>query len=167
MKELKAELAERNISFPANAKKAKLVELLLSEMKPVVVTPQVEPKMDLAKLTVKMLKAQLLERGISFPSNAKKAVLVDLVLSSKPTTKKIDPKKDIFVSSEAAAAEKAVAGESLAVEHIAELAPGQARKARAAKRKPIVPDICSSAKIDDSNEVPTTKAWRSKRKRKA
>ena len=167
VKELKAELAERNVSFPANAKKAKLVELLLSEMKPVVVTPQVEPKMDLAKLTVKMLKAQLLERGISFPSNAKKAVLVDLVLSSKPTTKKIDPKKDIFVSSEAAAAEKAGAGESLAVEHIAELAPGQARKARAAKRKPIVPDICSSDKMDDSNEVPTTKAWRSKRKRKA
>merc|ERR1712232_998437 len=36
----------------------------------------------------------------------------------------------LFVSSERAAAEKALAGESLAVEHIAELAPGQARNAR-------------------------------------
>ena len=42
-----------------------------------------------------------------------------------------------MVSSETAAAEKAMAHESLAVEHIAELAPAQARRARAQARKMI------------------------------
>jgi hypothetical protein len=40
-------------------------------------------------------------------------------------------KKPVFVSPEEAAKEKAAAGENLALEHIAELAPGQARLARA------------------------------------
>jgi hypothetical protein len=43
--------------------------------------------------------------------------------------------KSLFVSPEDAATEKALAGENLAVEHIAELAPGQARKARARAAK--------------------------------
>ncbi len=162
VKELKAELAERKINFPGNAKKAKLVELLSLAMNPAIVSPQMEQKVDPSTLTVKELKAQLVEMDISFPSNSRKAVLVDLVMSSKPA-----PKRDIFVSSEAAAAEKAAAGESLAVEHIAELAPGQARKARAmrSKRKPIVPDVCASDKTDDSNKVAKPRAFRSKRRR--
>jgi hypothetical protein len=75
------------------------------------------------RLTVKEIKAELIKRDVTFPTNAKKNTLVQLLRDS-------EEKKPVFVSPEAAAAEKAAAGESLAVEHIAELAPGQARKAR-------------------------------------
>ena len=173
VKELKAQLTERNVSFPSNVKKAKLVELLSSEIQPTIVTPKVEFETDPAKLRVNELKVQLMERNMSFPSKAKKAFLVELLLSSEPTGKKIDAKRAIFVSSEAAAVEKAMAGESRAVEHIAELAPGQARKARAlktrnttAKRKPIVPDICSSGNTDDTSHIVPTTSRRSKRIRR-
>ena len=81
-------------------------------------------------MTVKELKAQLTKRSIDFPSNARKATLTQCLLSSEQVEKKTNTRRAIFVSSESAAAEKAAAGESLAVEHIAELAPGQARKAR-------------------------------------
>ena len=73
------------------------------------------------RLTVKELRKELVGRGIEIPSKASKAVLVDVLEAC-------DSK---FVSPEDAAAEKAAAGESLAVEHIAELAPNQARNARA------------------------------------
>lgn len=46
------------------------------------------------------------------------------------TEGKIIRKKHVFLSSEDAAAEKAAAGESLSIEHIAELAPAQVRKVR-------------------------------------
>jgi len=151
VKELKAQLMERNVNFSLTVKKAKLVELLLSEMKATVVTPQIKSEIDQTKLTVKELKAQLMERDVSFSSNAKKVTLVQLLLSSEPKEKTNDAKRAIFVSSESAAAEKAAAGESLAVEHIAELAPGQARKARArgsknnsTKEKLAVPNLVSS-----------------------
>jgi len=130
VKELKAQLIERNVKFPSNSKKASLVELLLSETKTPVVTPERQTESDPSKLTVKELKAKLTEKNVVFPSNARKATLVEL-LSSSDNEEKIDAKKGLFVSSENAAAEKAAAGESLAVEHIAELAPGQARRARA------------------------------------
>ena len=153
VKELKAQLSERGISFPSSAKKAKLVELLSSAMQPTPVTPEIKSENDPSKLTVKELKAKLSEWDVSFPSNAKKAFLVDLVLSSEKAEQKVDAKKAIFVSSEDAAAEKAAAGESLAVEHIAELAPGQARRARArkqataaSKRKTVAPDLVTSGK---------------------
>jgi len=80
-----------------------------------------------ARLTVKELKAKLEEFAVTIPSHAKKSELVEL-LSSKMT----GPSQDaVLVSPESAAAEKAAAGESLAVEHVADLAPGQQRKARA------------------------------------
>lgn len=77
-----------------------------------------------ARLTVKELKAKLSSFGIQFPSDLRKQGLIDLLSEAR------DP-APVFVSSEEAAVEKAMAGESLAVEHIAELGPGQAREARA------------------------------------
>jgi formamidopyrimidine-DNA glycosylase len=172
VKELRSQLSERNISFSSNAKKAKLVEILLSEIKPTVVTPDIELKRVPSTLTVKELKAKLMERDVSFLSSAKKATLVELLLSSQPKKKTIDAKRAIFVSSDIAAAEKAAAGESLAVEHIAELAPGQARLARArglkntsTKEKPAVPNLVSSGITDSSSRVKRTATRRLKRRR--
>lgn len=82
-----------------------------------------------SRLTVKEIKSELVQRGVSVPPGTPKAKLIELLegeLASKANVQKL-----AFLSPEEAAAEKAVAGESLAVEHIAELAPGQARKARA------------------------------------
>lgn len=89
------------------------------------------------RLTVKEIKRELDGLDIEYSSNVKKAALVALlesahtaksespgiVKSSSTATKRI-------LSSEDAALEKASANESLAVEHIAELAPVQARRAR-------------------------------------
>ena len=89
-----------------------------------------------SRLTVKEIKSELLQRGVSVSPGMPKAKLVELLegeLESKGTVK-----NRVFVSPEEAAAEKAVAGESLAVEHIAELAPGQARRARALFPKGII-----------------------------
>jgi len=132
IKELKAQLRERRVKFASNARKGTLVELLLSQTKAAVVTPERDLQNDPSKLTVKELKAQLTEKNVMFPSTARKATLVELLLSSEiEDKKKIGTRTVLFESSENAAAEKAAAGESLAVEHIAELAPAQARKARA------------------------------------
>ncbi len=173
VKELKAQLSERSISFPSNAKKAKLVELLSSSMQPTLVTPEIKSESDPSKLTVKELKAKLSELDVSFHSNAKKAFLVDLVLSSEKAGKKVDTKKAIFISSEDAAAEKAAAGENLAVEHIAELAPGQARRARArkdtnatSKRKTVTPDVMTSGKKSVPSGAAARTSRTSKRTRK-
>lgn len=173
VKELKALLVERGVSFPANAKKGKLVELLSSKIKPSVVTPEMSVEKDPSKLTVKELKARLMEMDVSFSSKAKKADLLELLSSSEQTEKKIDARRAVFISSENAAAEKAEAGESLAVEHIAELAPGQARKARARgskkknsrKEKQTKPDVVSSMIIDGPNHVEGKVSRRSKRRR--
>ena len=80
-----------------------------------------------SRLTVAELKKELGQRSIDYPTNSKKAVLVQLLteaLQARPMA--------LLVSPEAAAMEKARAHESLAVEHIAELAPVQARRARRA-----------------------------------
>jgi len=88
-----------------------------------------------SRLTVKEIKQELTRLGIEYKSSAKKAALVELLQDSfalttpQPATTKpavVTPMK----SSEEAALEKAHANESLAVEHIAELGPDQARKAR-------------------------------------
>jgi hypothetical protein len=82
-----------------------------------------------SRLTVNEIKSELVQRGVSVSPGTPKAKLVELLegeLKSKDTVKNL-----AFVSPEEAAAEKAAAGESLAVEHIAELAPGQARSVRA------------------------------------
>jgi formamidopyrimidine-DNA glycosylase len=80
-------------------------------------------------LTVRELKKKLRELGVVAPAKAKKAQLIHL-METKINVASID----LLVSPEAAAADKAAAGESLAVEHVAELAPGQARMARARAR---------------------------------
>jgi hypothetical protein len=72
---------------------------------------------------VKEIKSELKSLGVEVPSNAKKAQLVELLNHESE-------KKPAFVSSEDAALEKARSGENLSVEHIAELGPSQARKAR-------------------------------------
>lgn len=86
-----------------------------------------------SRLTVKEIKAQLTKIGVQIPFKGKKADLVELLTTATTSTKSSgdeERKSAAFVSPEDAAFEKARAGESLAVEHIAELAPGQARKAR-------------------------------------
>lgn len=70
------------------------------------------------QLTVAELKAELALRNVTVPKRAVKKSLVKLL------------RENLFLSSEAAAASKAAAGEGLAVEHVAELAPGQTRRAR-------------------------------------
>jgi formamidopyrimidine-DNA glycosylase len=89
-----------------------------------------------SRLTVKEIKSELVQRGVSVSPGMPKAKLVELLegeLESKDTVK-----NRAFFSPEEAAAEKAAAGENLAVEHIAELAPGQARRARAGISKGIL-----------------------------
>ncbi|KAL3930786.1 MAG: hypothetical protein SGBAC_011611 [Bacillariaceae sp.] len=95
-----------------------------------------------ARLTIKEIKQELTRLGVSIPSDAKKkAQLVKLLLKHLPNsidlaTSKAVPEaapssqNPVLVSSEDAALEKAQAGENLAVEHIAELGPSQARRAR-------------------------------------
>ncbi|CAJ1949498.1 unnamed protein product [Cylindrotheca closterium] len=96
-----------------------------------------------SRLTVKEIKQELTRLGVSIPSDAKKkAQLAELLLKHLPesedaetsskTSPEVDPSSQdlTFISSEDAALEKAQAGENLAVEHIAELGPSQARRAR-------------------------------------
>ena len=171
VKELKAQLTERNISFPSAAKKATLVELLRLQMKLAVITPQVDAEQHSSKITVKEIKAKLSEMDVKFPAKARKAELLELLSSSESKDPKVEAQRGLFVSSETAAAEKAAAGESLAVEHIAELAPGQARKARARKNdateeKLVAPDLISSGVTNVSTKVESAKPRRAKRSRK-
>lgn len=176
VKELKAQLTVRDVTFLSNAKKATLVELLLSETKPAIVTPQKDAESDPSKLTVKELKTRLTERDVKFLSNAKKATLVELLISSETETKEEprDSKTVLFVSSETAAAEKAAAGENMAVEHIAELAPGQARRARARVSKNTNTNeklakmniVSSDIMIDASRDTKTISPRKPKRARK-
>lgn len=82
-------------------------------------------------LSVAELRADLTRRAISFSPKAKKTELVRIYKSSVLTVGCSSNGHAALISPEAAAMEKAVANESLAVEHIAELAPSQARRARA------------------------------------
>lgn len=96
-------------------------------------------------LTVQELKVELASFAMKIPSKARKKDLVKLleqarqdtveetkrvgIVSAEPVLS-IPFSGEMLVSPEEAAKEKAAAGESLAVEHIAELAPKQARQAR-------------------------------------
>lgn len=82
-----------------------------------------------SRLTVKELKSELLKLGATVPSKSTKSKLVAMLMEYG------NAKSDAIVSSQDAATEKAMAGESLAVEHIAELAPSQARLVRAKAKK--------------------------------
>jgi formamidopyrimidine-DNA glycosylase len=106
------------------------------------------------RLTIKELKTELIKAGIIFHSRACKAELVKLVHETQHH-------KPALVSPEAAAAEKAAAGESLAVEHVAELAPGQALKARACVLK-FTDEAMEPDPITSSSEAPTTRKCRTK-----
>jgi hypothetical protein len=91
------------------------------------------------------LKTELAQRSIEYPTNSRKAVLVELLREALQTTSSVA----VLVSSKSAAMEKARAHESLAVEHIAELAPVQARQARrAAKQKGTAPKRKSKAAVN-------------------
>jgi formamidopyrimidine-DNA glycosylase len=111
-----------------------------------------------SRLTVKEIKSELKSIGVDIPSKAKKAQLVELL-------KHTSEKKPAFVSPEDAAREKARSGENLAVEHIAELGPLQARKARS---RVLFPDAVDSndTKKAAVKRSPTQKesSRRSKRK---
>jgi hypothetical protein len=91
------------------------------------------------RLTAKEIKHVLDGLDIEYPSKAKKAALVAILESTSATVKsEFSPgivksstaTGKSIMSSKDAALEKASANESLAVEHIAELAPVQARRAR-------------------------------------
>ena len=94
------------------------------------------------RLTVAELRSELLKRGVDATKGLKKAQLVSLLDTEMSKSRRTldtpgkKPKKERkashrpLVSSEEAALEKANAGESLAVEHTAELAPSQARRVR-------------------------------------
>ena len=92
------------------------------------------------RLTVKEIKSELTTLGVDFSSKAKKAELVEILTQAQQQEKKASP-APAFVSPEDAALEKAQAGENLAIEHIAELAPSQARKAR---KRVLFPDAIES-----------------------
>jgi formamidopyrimidine-DNA glycosylase len=92
------------------------------------------------RLTVKEIKSELTTLGVDFSSKAKKAALVEILTQAQQQEKKALP-APAFVSPEDAALEKAEAGENLAIEHIAELAPSQARKAR---KRVLFPDTIES-----------------------
>ena len=72
-------------------------------------------------LTVAELHAELERRQISYSVKKKRKSELVRLLEEEAMT---------LISSEAAAAEKALANESLAIEHVAELAPSQARRVR-------------------------------------
>jgi hypothetical protein len=113
-----------------------------------------------SRLSVKEIKSELKNFGVDIPSKAKKAQLVELLKHTRTSEK-----KPAFVSPEDAAQEKARSGESLAVEHIAELGPLQARKARS---RVLFPDAVDSndTKKAAVKRSPTQKesSRRSKRK---
>lgn len=92
-----------------------------------------EPSVALSNMTVKELKAYLIDCHVDYPRSSRKHELVELaeqsLVASRSRPAVVTPPR-LMVSAEEAAAEKGAAGESLAVEHIAELAPSQARRAR-------------------------------------
>mmetsp|Transcript_21451 Transcript_21451/g.44699 ORF Transcript_21451/g.44699 Transcript_21451/m.44699 type:complete len:439 (+) Transcript_21451:105-1421(+) len=98
-------------------------------------------------LTVAEIKSHLVSKfSVTPPKSAKKAELAALLDSLRaPTT-----------NAEEAAKEKAEAGEARNVEHVAELAPGQARRAATAKKEETSPST-PNKKIKAKPERPTKK----------
>ena len=122
------------------------------------------------RLTAQEIKDQLIKLGMnSIPKGTRKASLVKLLLEQQqlvasPTTASSNGTVKI-TSSEAAAVEKALAHESLAVEHIAELAPGQARRARAKAQKTTTNNVePDEAPISSTTGSPVVAGGRKKRR---
>jgi formamidopyrimidine-DNA glycosylase len=106
------------------------------------------------RLTVVEIKRELSRLGVAFSSKAKKAELVNLLDEARNSN--VIP----VVSPEEAALEKAYAGESLAVEHIAELSSDQARMARSRASRRLFPDSTDSKRTQSatSNKRRKTKS---------
>ena len=132
------------------------------------------------RLTVKEIKEQLTKLGkADIPKNLRKASLVELLLQEQDKLKPVKEEQEVIapeaassgtasvaiVSSEVAAAEKAEANESPAVEHIAELAPGQARRARA-KAKELLQEHNKSPTPSGKKRQQAAKATPSPKKRR-
>lgn len=113
-----------------------------------------------SRLTIKEIKSELKRLGVIIPSKTKKAELVELLSH-------INEEKPAFVSPEEAAREKARSGESLAVEHIAELGPLQARKARSAVLFPdsVESSVDTQKSAGKKRSMPTKSSRRSTRKK--
>ena len=119
-----------------------------------------------SKLTIEEIKRELVKLGVDI-SRKRKMKKADLVkLLDKNLTKEAlpEPSSPKFISSEDAAAEKAAAGESLALEHIAELAPIQARKARAKARYLEATAITETDEVVANMVTPIKQIKRPKRK---
>jgi formamidopyrimidine-DNA glycosylase len=158
VKEIKSELKTLCVDFSSKAKKSELVKILTQAQQqekkappaPAFVSPEdavlekaqagenlaIEHIAELApgqarraRLTVKEIKSELKTLCVDFSSKAKTSELVEILTQAQQQEKEASP-APAFVSPEDAALEKAQAGENLAIEHIAELAPSQARKAR-------------------------------------
>lgn len=131
--ELRTELHARGVVTPKGLKKRQLVELLdkeISKTRQVLESSEkvaaVKNLSDISSLKVPKLRQQLQEKFGLSSSELKglcKAELVEIYKGKRCGRRPI-------MSSADAALEKAQAGESLAVEHTAELAPSQARSVR-------------------------------------
>eukprot|EP00980_Cylindrotheca_fusiformis_P004124 scaffold894_cov153-Cylindrotheca_fusiformis.AAC.20 len=102
-----------------------------------------------SRLSVKEIKLELARLGVDLPSEKlKKAELVKLL----DRNNKSPPQQHVMlVSPEEAAREKARSGESMAVEHIAELGPTQARKARSSSVL-LFPDDAEAQSVDGTHK---------------
>jgi len=127
VKELKEQLTVRGIPFPKNAKKPTLVTIFVTSTTQT--TPVNEDDNDDGNYTKKTSSTTTTTTTI--PKTRSKKPYKGKILEFDKKDTSMESSSTVLVSAEHAAMEKASAGENLAVEHIAELAPAQARKARA------------------------------------
>merc|ERR1719491_2645711 len=127
VKELKEQLTVRGIPFPKNANKPTLVTIFVTSTTQT--TPVNEDDNDDGNYTKKTSSTTTTTTTI--PKTRSKKPYKGKILEFDKKDTSMESSSTVLVSAEHAAMEKASAGENLAVEHIAELAPAQARKARA------------------------------------
>jgi len=125
VKELKEQLTVRGIPFPKNANKPTLVTIFVTSTTQT--TPVNEDDNDDGNYTKKTSSSTT----TTTPKTRSKKPYKGKILEFDKNDTSMESSSTVLVSAEHAAMEKASAGENLAVEHIAELAPAQARKARA------------------------------------
>merc|ERR1712238_177431 len=128
VKELKEQLTVRGIPFPKNAKKPTLVTIFVTSTTQT--TPVNEDDNDDGNYT-KKTSSTTTTTTTTIPKTRSKKPYKGKILEFDKNDTSMESSSTVLVSAEHAAMEKASAGENLAVEHIAELAPAQARKARA------------------------------------
>merc|ERR1711865_1355944 len=138
VKELKEQLTARCIPFPKKANKATLVDLFGTATTP-------------ATTTTSSTKTRSKTPLVSYDGNT-------LEFNSAATATPMESssrRNNSIVSSEKAALEKALAGENLAVEHMGELAPAQARAARAKAAANAIAAMATSEKAETSSTIET------------